>query len=125
MKRIRPADGVILLLCLALAAASFFVFVRQKEPLTARIYDGGAQVKTVDLTAVKTPETFTLSSGVVVEIFPGGARFVASPCKGQDCVHAGALTRAGMTAACAPNRAAIVLTGQNTRTPDAPDAVSY
>ena len=89
MKRIRPADAVILLLCLTLAAASLFVFARKKEPLTARIYDGGALVKTVDLTAVKTPETLTLSSGIVIEVFPGGARFVSSPCRGQDCVRAG------------------------------------
>ena len=123
--RIRPADAVILLLCLTLAAASLFVFARKKEPLTARIYDGGALVKTVDLTAVKTPETLTLSSGVVIEVFPGGARFVSSPCRGQDCVRAGALTHAGQTAACAPNRAAVVLTGRQTNAPDVPDAVTY
>ena len=125
MKRLKPADGVILLFSLLLAVSLFFVFFHKNEPLTARIYDGGELVSTVDLTAVKAPETLALSSGVVVEVFPGGARFVSSPCKGQDCVRAGALTRAGMTAACAPMKAALVLTGAGKADPGAPDAISY
>ena len=39
----------------------------------------------------------------VVEIKDGRARFVASPCRGQQCVHTGWLARAGELAACLPN----------------------
>lgn len=47
----------------------------------------------------------------IIEIRRGRARFVASPCNGKMCIHAGWLDGAGDTAACVPNGVIVSMAG--------------
>ncbi len=51
----------------------------------------------------------------VLEVSEGRVRFVASPCRGQQCVHSGWLSRAGDVAACLPNGVTVAVTGRQPR----------
>lgn len=51
----------------------------------------------------------------MIEVRDGRARFVASPCYGKVCVHAGWLEQAGDAAACVPNGVIVSLAGSNQR----------
>ena len=56
--------------------------------------------------------TVTGAAGVsVVEIRNGTAAIVSSPCSGQTCVAAGALSKSGQWAACLPNRVFLLVEG--------------
>lgn len=46
-----------------------------------------------------------------IAIRPGGARFLASPCRGKYCIHSGWLEQAGDFAACLPNGVSLTLLG--------------
>lgn len=56
----------------------------------------------------------------VIEVVPQQIRFVASPCQGKQCVHAGWLRGEGELAACLPNQVSIGLYGDGKF-----DAVAY
>ncbi len=45
----------------------------------------------------------------VIEIRDGQVRFVASPCRGKQCIHAGWLKQGGEFAACLPNRISVAV----------------
>ncbi len=47
-----------------------------------------------------------------IEIHDGRIRFVASPCRGKQCLHAGWLHEAGEFAACLPNRISLTVLGR-------------
>ena len=51
----------------------------------------------------------------VIKIKESRARFLESPCAGQQCVHSGWLETAGALAACLPNRVSIQLLGRHPR----------
>lgn len=57
----------------------------------------------------------------VLEVRGGRVRFVASPCRGKQCVHSGWLSRVGDFAACLPNRVSVTLLGDTATY----DGVSY
>ena len=57
----------------------------------------------------------------ILEVEAGRIRFHASPCRGQQCIHSGWLSRAGDFAACLPNRVSVALVSAGTRY----DAISY
>ena len=57
----------------------------------------------------------------IIEIKELRARFLESPCKGQQCVHSGWLETAGELTACLPNRISIQLLGRHPRF----DAVNF
>lgn len=57
----------------------------------------------------------------VLEVRGGRVRFVASPCRGKQCVHSGWLSRVGDFAACLPNRVSVTLLGDTVTY----DGVSY
>lgn len=56
----------------------------------------------------------------VLEVAPGQLRVRSAPCRGQQCVHAGWLRRAGAATACLPGRVSVRVHGDG-----ALDAVSY
>lgn len=49
-----------------------------------------------------------------LEIKDGQVRFLASPCTGKQCVHAGRLRRSGEFAACLPNGVSVYVVGMAT-----------
>lgn len=57
----------------------------------------------------------------ILEVRKGRLRFVASPCRGKQCIHSGWLSRVGDFAACLPNRVSVTLLGATANY----DGVSY
>lgn len=51
----------------------------------------------------------------MIEVSDGRARFIASPCGGKVCLHAGWLERAGDATACVPNGVILSLAGAERR----------
>ncbi len=47
----------------------------------------------------------------IIEIQAGKIRFLASPCRGKQCIHTGWLTHGGDFTACLPNRISIEVRG--------------
>ena len=120
--RIKRADAA-LIAALLLACAVLFAIRGRGKALTATVAVNGETLYTVDLHAVKEPYELTLENGVTLRVSPGGVCFLQSPCRGQDCVRCGTLTRPGQTAVCIPTRTLLAVTGAAPR--GAPDAVSY
>lgn len=50
-----------------------------------------------------------------LKIEDGKIRFVASPCRGKQCIHTGWLAQAGDFAACLPNRISVAVLGDEPR----------
>ena len=66
---------------------------------------------------------------VVIRVEGGQARFLASDCRNQVCVHSGWLSSPGRAAACLPNRCLLEIEGQSDhdvviRLPIPPEAAS-
>ena len=138
MKRIRekhiktwkPLDAVIICFVLA-AAACFFIMAGSAAHggLTAVVRLSGAVVKTIDLSALDSPVTYTVKGdgnlAVTILAEPSGVRVSQSGCKDQICVKTGKLTYSGQTAVCLPAKVTVELTsGSQAAEPDGIDAVT-
>ena len=124
MKRfsVKPADLIAAALILAIGLA-LFILRDRSERVTASVSVNGEVLYTFDLGQIREETRITLPNGVELELCPGAIGFASSPCRGQDCVRFGRLTKPGQAAACLPNRTLITLTGAPAS--DVPDAVSY
>ena len=118
----KKADAVIIAALLALAGLLLLLRGGGKAAV-AEITVDGETLYEIALSDVKESYTITLPNGVEIGVDPGGIRFLASDCRGQDCVRCGVLTKAGQAAACVPNKTVIVLRGA----PESggTDAISY
>ena len=114
---LRPADLIVVAALLAAAAAA--LFFGRADGVTAEILCDREIVETVDLTAVKEPYDIRLENGVTVTVAPGSIRFADSDCANGLCLRAGALTKAGQSAACLPNKTLIRVKGRAKNAPDA------
>ena len=119
----RKNDWLLLLALLAVGGALF---------LLLRPSGGGAQVacvyhadECVATLPLSAPDTFVWQEGeadVRIEVSGGAARVAASSCPDGLCVRRGALSRAGESAVCLPNRVSVVIQGAQQ---PALDAVVY
>ena len=110
--RPKPADFAVLVPALAVVLASFAaVYASGSGRATVNVRaDGGRWVFPMDSVHV---ETVSGPLGdTAVEIGPGGARVVSSPCRDQVCVVAGRVSRPGQWAACLPNRVMLYVGGE-------------
>ena len=84
--------------------------------LTALVRQDGQVVRTIALTGLSEPITFTLDGAYTNTIRAENGRICveSATCPGQDCVHTGWLTRAGQSAVCLENRVSITLEGAAT-----------
>lgn len=109
--RVKPMD----ILVIALAAA-FTAFIGIK------VYSGGYASSNVIIRGPDKTWVYPLNSEAdihvsgplgetVVHIHEGRAEIVSSPCEGQTCVAAGAMTKNGQWAACLPNRVVVLIEG--------------
>ena len=106
MKRVRPGDWIAAVLIFTLATGIWAAGRSQSSgSLTALVRQDGQVVRTIALTGLSEPITFTLDGRICVE---------SATCPGQDCVHTGWLTRAGQSAVCLENRVSITLEGAAT-----------
>lgn len=51
----------------------------------------------------------------IIEIRDGAARFIASPCQGKQCIHAGWQQAGGDITACLPNRISLAVVARDVR----------
>ncbi len=87
----------------------------------ARILVGGKEYARVPLYQAQRLEIPGALGVSVLEIKDGKIRFIASPCRGKQCVHSGWLALSGEFAACLPNRISVHVAGREPRY----DAVNF
>ena len=117
MKRVRPGDWISALLIFTLATGIWAAGRSQSSgSLTALVRQDGQVVRTIALTGLSEPITFTLDGAYTNTIRAENGRICveSATCPGQDCVHTGWLTRAGQSAVCLENRVSITLEGAAT-----------
>lgn len=113
MKR---ADAALIAALLMLGAA-LLVFMRSGDDAArATVYLEGCPVWSC---ALDSQGEFEIS-GVLVVVGNGCARIARSDCPDMSCVNCGAISRAGESLVCLPNRVSVTLSGA-----DMPDAVIY
>ena len=96
----------VLLLALGLGARPYFA-----GELTISVAIDG---ETVERCALSTYEGGTYKSRgytLTVEVADGAVYVASSDCPNQDCVHSGAISRAGQSIVCLPARVAVTLEG--------------
>lgn len=115
--RNRPTlwDGAVILLIVLTAAGLFFLLLPQEGNfLTATVVLDGELVAEYRLDNPGGPLELALHNApwpITLEIGPEGVQVLESACPGQDCVHAGRISRAGGRIICLPNRLVVSLTG--------------
>ena len=117
MKRVRPGDWIAAVLIFTLATGIWAAGRSQSSgSLTALVRQDGQVVRTIALTGLSEPITFTLDGAYTNTSRAENGRICveSATCPGQDCVHTGWLTRAGQSAVCLENRVSITLEGAAT-----------
>ena len=109
-------DALVVLVVLALAAALavkpfFAARTPQSGALTVVVSADGQELDRVPLaqfgTRTYTSDGYTLT----VTAADGAVSVTESDCPGQDCVHSGAVSRAGQSVVCLPARIVVELAG--------------
>ena len=109
---LRPVrrDLIAILCVAALSALLFFLTAPDSAGSAARITVDGQTEAELPLNG---PVRSVTVRGVTIAVGGGSARVVSSGCPDQICVHRGALTMAGESAVCLPNRVVVVIVGED------------
>lgn len=87
-----------------------------------RSFTGGEVIRTVDLSAVKKTESFTVGepgNQNTIQISPDGIGIISADCHDQICVHQGIRSHGPEPIVCLPHRLSIRFTAPN---PDGSDS---
>ena len=110
------------------AALSLWLWQRPAAGTVANIYQDGVCIRSVDLAAVREPETFTITTGHgsnTVLIEPGRICISEANCPDQVCVNTGWLADSAAPIVCLPHRVVIrIESAPGAREPGQLDAVS-
>ena len=115
--RPKPLDALVAAAVVALAVVTALLFYGPRTgagQLTAVITQHGQTVRTVALTGLDKELVIPLDDGtyhLTVRVSGDAAYIADSDCPGQDCVHTGAITRAGQSIVCLPAQVVISLVG--------------
>jgi len=101
-----------------------WMLLRQKgiSQTTAQIIYQGEVIRTVDLSAVKKTESFTVGESGnqnTIQISPDGIGIISADCHDQICVHQGIRYHGPEPIVCLPHRLSIRFTAPN---PDGSDS---
>lgn len=113
--RPKPLDALVAAAVVALAVVTALLFYGPRTgagQLTAVITQHGQTVRTVALTGLDKELVIPLDDGtyhLTVRISGDAAYIADSDCPGQDCVHTGAITRAGQSIVCLPAQVVVSL----------------
>lgn len=113
----RPGDAVLILAVLAAAVLLFFLYLPGDSAGAVRIVSDSA-VRTVPLDRT---ESYAVSSGghsLTVSVENGSVRVTQSSCPGGDCMHTGAISRAGQSIVCMPGRVVVKIIGEESADAD-------
>lgn len=103
------------LLLLSAAAGAFLWFGRGGEVQTALVYQDGVCIRTIDLSQVEEPYSFTVEweDGYnIVEVERGRIRVSEADCPDKVCVRRGWVSDRAAPIACLPHRLVIQLEGR-------------
>ena len=100
----------VLLLALSLAARPYFAAKAAGE-LTVEVSIDGESVECCALSAYTGGTYESRGYTLTVTVENGAVRVSESDCPNQDCVHSGAISRAGQSVVCLPARIAVTLEG--------------
>ena len=100
----------VLLLALGLAARPFLA-ARTADALTVVVSIDGETVERMPLERYEGGSYESRGYTVRVAAEGGAVRVAESDCPNQDCVHTGAISRAGQSIVCLPARVAVTLEG--------------
>ena len=109
---LRPGDWLLLLVSVALVAASYPLLWRGGVADRAIVKRDGQVVTEL---ALNVPRRFQVEGAIgttVIEVQPGRARVLSDPGPRQYCVQQGWLTRVNAVAICAPNHVTLQLGGR-------------
>lgn len=111
----------------AAVAASVWVLRSGVDGTVANVYQDGACIRTIDLSAVTEPYSFTVSWGDggynVVSVEPGRIRVAEADCPDQVCVRQGWISNSVAPVACLPHKLVIELSSPAGTTPDVDGSV--
>lgn len=116
MKRGDRVVASVFLIIAALFALSFAFKGRAGGTLTADITKDGETVRSVRLDKNAEPLKFAVGDTEhynVIEVSNGAVSVTDSSCYGRDCVKTGAISRAGRSIICLPNRLSITIRGES------------
>ncbi len=105
---------IFVLLCAVCAAAWGFLSRGTAGDVTARITLGNEVVRTIDLSSVREPYEFTVSSDGGynrIRVEKGRIAVIDADCRGGDCVNQGYISSGGAPIVCLPHRLMITLVG--------------
>lgn len=109
---IRAGDLILITLCSALVGSAYWIAWRPAEAAdTVVIRTAKEPGRHISLDSERQLTVAGPRGPTRIAIRPGGARFVASPCRGKVCIHSGWLEQAGDFAACLPNGVSLTLVG--------------
>ncbi len=117
----RRNDWLLLIALLAVGGALFFCLRPGEAALEAQIYHADEQIAVLPLSRDGTFVWQENENHVRVEVADGSVRVTQSSCPDGLCMRMGAITRAGESIVCLPNRVSVVLAGGE----EALDAVVY
>ena len=100
----------VLLLALGLGARLYFA-AKSAGELTVSISVDGETVERCALSAYEGGTYESRGYTLAVAVENGAVRVSESDCTNQDCVHSGAISRAGQSIVCLPARVSVTLEG--------------
>lgn len=116
-----------ILLTLGIAGSIFIYTHKADGTLTAKVYQDGTLIKTIDLSAVTESYSFTVESenGAynTIEVRPGEIAVVEASCPDKVCINMGFIKNPSLPISCLPNKLVIQL--ENTNTVNEPDGISF
>lgn len=107
-------DALVALIVLALAlvlGTRFWFAPAESGALTVVISANGQEIERTALTDYEGGVYESNGCTLTVAVANGAVSVVESDCPNQDCVHSGAVSRAGQSIVCLPARMVIELTG--------------
>lgn len=119
---------IFILIVLLLSAASLFAmnYYTKNDTKTARIYQDGKLLYTIDLNAVTEKKELTIhgENGAynVILVEPGCISMKEASCPDHLCVHMGKISTSVLPITCLPNKVVISISAGS---PDALDSIAY
>lgn len=110
MKKTRFWVLLIAGIALVSAAAAVWLFFGKTDGTVANVYQAGVCIRSIDLSLLTEPETFTVSGPAgtnTIEVEPGRIRISHAECPDQVCVNMGWRSDGAVPIVCLPNKLVI------------------
>ena len=108
-------DWLVIIISLVAVIFMFQLFWSTEQGSKLKIRQGDKIIGTYDLNQTRDLHIHGAVGDSLISIAQGKVRFKQSPCRNQDCVHQGWLSRAGQVAICIPNQISLQLMGSKTQ----------